>query len=99
MRDCLPARSSSLRMALISLDTRGGIQPYVALARGLQAAGHTVRLLAPADFTPFLRTWGVPAAPLERLVAALRQATTDAGMRAVSLLQQAADESRLARAS
>lgn len=57
-------RSPPLRIALLSLDTRGGIQPYVALARGLMGAGHSVRMLAPADFTPFLTEWGVPAAPL-----------------------------------
>lgn len=33
-----------MRIALISLDTRGGIQPYVALARGLVVAGHPVRI-------------------------------------------------------
>lgn len=38
-----------MRIAVIALDTRGGVQPYTALALGLQRAGHDVRVLAPTD--------------------------------------------------
>ena len=98
MRDCPTARSPSLRIALISLDTRGGIQPYVALARGLLAAGHSVRLLAPADFTPFLEAWGVPAAPLSGSVEeVLRQSggTAERGSVATIILARREMGSRL----
>lgn len=39
-----------MRIAIVSLDTRGGIQPYVAMGLGLQRAGHAVRMVAPSDF-------------------------------------------------
>lgn len=41
-----------MRIVVVANDTRGGVQPYVALAAGLQAAGHDVRLVAPADSAP-----------------------------------------------
>lgn len=48
-----------MRIAVIAMDTRGGIQPYAALALGLQHAGHDVRLLAPEDFAERLRAYGI----------------------------------------
>ncbi|MEU7824712.1 glycosyltransferase [Catellatospora sp. NPDC049133] len=48
-----------MHIAVIAMDTRGGIQPYAALALGLHRAGHEVRLLAPEDFAPRLRAYGI----------------------------------------
>jgi len=38
-----------MRIAVVCNDTRGGIQPYVALGLGLLRAGHEVRAVAPSD--------------------------------------------------
>ncbi|MBW0115846.1 glycosyltransferase [Pseudonocardia abyssalis] len=46
-------------IAVVALDTRGGVQPYAALALGLQEAGHEVRMVAPAEFTPWLAGMGL----------------------------------------
>lgn len=46
-------------IAVVALDTRGGVQPYAALALGLQEAGHEVRMVAPAGFTPWLAGMGL----------------------------------------
>lgn len=53
-----------MRIALVSVDTRGGVQPYVALALGLKAAGHEVRLLAPAGFSRLIEPRGLDFRPL-----------------------------------
>jgi UDP:flavonoid glycosyltransferase YjiC (YdhE family) len=53
-----------MRIALVSFDTRGGIQPYVALALGLQRAGHDVRVVAPADYGPMIGARGLLHHPL-----------------------------------
>jgi len=53
-----------MRIALTSMDTRGGVQPYLALAIGLQAAGHEVRLIAPSNFAGMLAQAGIEHAPL-----------------------------------
>jgi UDP:flavonoid glycosyltransferase YjiC (YdhE family) len=49
-----------MRIAVISLDTRGGIQPYIALSLGLKRAGHDVRMVAPADFKAMIGNQGLP---------------------------------------
>lgn len=53
-----------MRLAVLSLDTRGGIQPYLALALGLKRAGHEVRMVAPGSFAGTIQQWGLPVSPL-----------------------------------
>ncbi len=53
-----------MRIAIVSVDTRGGIQPYLALALGLQRGGHQVRLVAPADFVGWISGYGLDVAPM-----------------------------------
>lgn len=48
-----------MHIALLSADTRGGVEPYAALALGLGSAGHDIRLVSPADFAPDLRGRGI----------------------------------------
>jgi sterol 3beta-glucosyltransferase len=38
------------RIAVSTLGTRGDVQPYVALARGLIDRGHSVQIAAPEQF-------------------------------------------------
>lgn len=52
-----------MAVAVVALDTRGGVQPYAALALGLQEAGHDVRMVAPAEFVPWLAGLGLDAHP------------------------------------
>lgn len=40
-----------MRILIVCNDTRGGVQPYAALARGLAAAGHRVSAVAPIGLT------------------------------------------------
>lgn len=53
-----------VRIAVVCNDTRGGIQPYVALALGLAQAGHEVLAVAPTDFVQMFKEVGVAVAPL-----------------------------------
>ncbi|HEV7278478.1 MAG TPA: glycosyltransferase [Devosiaceae bacterium] len=53
-----------MRISIQTLGTRGDVQPYVALARGLLAAGHEVQLVAPAQFEDFVRAHGPDFAAL-----------------------------------
>lgn len=48
-----------MRIGIIAVDTRGGVQPYVALGLGLRAAGHEVRLVVPADSRQLVTRWGL----------------------------------------
>lgn len=53
-----------MKILLSTLGSRGDFQPYLALALGLQRAGHRVALAAPATFTDWIQSYGVTAAPV-----------------------------------
>jgi sterol 3beta-glucosyltransferase len=55
-----------MRIAIHTLGTRGDVQPYVALALGLRAAGHEVSIAAPEQFSGFVAGHGLGFAPLPR---------------------------------
>jgi UDP:flavonoid glycosyltransferase YjiC (YdhE family) len=48
-----------MRILLAANDSRGGIQPYLALGVGLRAAGHEVALLAPGDAASMAAPYGI----------------------------------------
>ena len=48
-----------MRIAIIALGTRGDVQPYIALGKGLIKAGHTVRLVASQDFETLSKSHGL----------------------------------------
>jgi sterol 3beta-glucosyltransferase len=53
-----------MRITITALGSRGDIQPYLALAVGLQAAGHQVTLAAPQIFCAWIQSYGVSAHPV-----------------------------------
>jgi sterol 3beta-glucosyltransferase len=53
-----------MHITLLTYGSRGDVQPFLALAIGLQKAGHTVRLAAPGRFADFVTGHGVPFAAL-----------------------------------
>lgn len=69
-----------MRIALIALGSRGDVQPYVALGKGLQAAGHTVRLVTHQDFEALVHTHGLEFWPVKGSV---REVVESAEMRAL----------------
>ncbi len=48
-----------MRIAIITAGSRGDVQPYVALGRGLAARGHAVTLATHAPFEGFVRRHGL----------------------------------------
>ncbi len=51
-------------LAVQTLGTRRDVQPYLALARGLKAAGYELVLATAARFENFVATNGISFAPL-----------------------------------
>ena len=51
-----------MNLLILTLDTRGDVQPLVALPTGLANAGHEAVLAAPHWFEGFVRDQGVPFA-------------------------------------
>jgi sterol 3beta-glucosyltransferase len=53
-----------MKIAIVCNDTRGGVQPYLALGLGLKRAGHSVSAVAPSEFIPMFAQNGIPISPL-----------------------------------
>lgn len=62
------------RVLLLTSGTRGDVQPFVALGRGLLRAGYAVRLCSHARFGGFVETHGLEYAPVND---GLLELTTD----------------------
>jgi sterol 3beta-glucosyltransferase len=52
-----------MKILISTLGTRGDIQPYLALAVGLQQAGHHVTLSTSYNFTEWIQSYGVSVHP------------------------------------
>jgi UDP:flavonoid glycosyltransferase YjiC (YdhE family) len=48
-----------MKVTIIAAGSRGDVQPYVALGKGLKEAGHTVRVLASQDFQNLIMAHGL----------------------------------------
>lgn len=53
-----------MKITICTFGSRGDTQPYVALALGLQQAGHSVTLVAPQDMAAWIRSYGIHVVPL-----------------------------------
>jgi sterol 3beta-glucosyltransferase len=48
-----------MRIAIIAPGSRGDVQPYIALGKGLQNAGHTIRLVSHSNFESLVTSYGL----------------------------------------
>lgn len=48
-----------MRIVILAIGSRGDVQPYIALSKGLQKAGHDVRLAAPSIFKDLAKEYEV----------------------------------------
>jgi len=48
-----------MQITIIAGGSRGDVQPYVALGKGLKESGHTVRVLAPQDYQDLITAYGL----------------------------------------
>ncbi len=53
-----------MQITILAMGSRGDVQPYLALGRGLQKAGHTVRVATAPNFEPFVREHALDFAPM-----------------------------------
>lgn len=86
-------------ITLIAPGSRGDVQPYLALAKGLKGAGHTARLVTHADFAPLVTAHGVEMVSIPGSVRAIAQseamaARIEGGNFARVLAQMARDAER-----
>ena len=48
-----------MRIVIIAPGTRGDVQPYIALGKGLQSAGHIIRLVSHSNFESLVASYGL----------------------------------------
>ena len=53
-----------MKITILTYGSRGDVQPFVALALGLQKNGHVVKLAAPHKFNEFVTSHGITFVPL-----------------------------------
>ena len=54
-----------MKILILTIGSRGDVQPYVALGRGLQAAGHRVRLCTGELYADFVADYGLSYARMD----------------------------------
>jgi sterol 3beta-glucosyltransferase len=54
-----------MRIAIIAMGSRGDVQPYLALGKGLKAAGHFVRLITHENFEHLVTSHGLEFCPVK----------------------------------
>jgi hypothetical protein len=54
-----------MKIVILTLGTRGDVQPCIALGLGLQVAGYAVTLGTSRDFKSMVTEWGLGFAPFE----------------------------------
>ncbi|HEY1012278.1 MAG TPA: glycosyltransferase [Herpetosiphonaceae bacterium] len=63
-----------MRVLITTFGTRGDIQPFIALAQGLQAAGHTTAICTADGFQPMLAAAGITHLSMNNALLELTQA-------------------------
>ena len=53
-----------MHITILTIGSRGDVQPYIALGIGLRQAGYDVRLVTHAPFEPMIRRYGLDFAPM-----------------------------------
>ncbi len=71
---------TSLRITCLTIGSRGDVQPYIALCKGLIAQGHQAKIATHAQFEGWVRKHGVDFAPVNGDPAELMRICVEHGM-------------------
>ena len=89
-----------MRIAIIAPGSRGDIQPYIALGKGLQDAGNGVRIVTNLEFESLVRSYGLDCRPVAIGVQdAFQEVKTRAAMESGRILTSFAKLADIARRS
>jgi sterol 3beta-glucosyltransferase len=76
-----------MKITILTYGSRGDVQPFLALALGLQKAGHKVKLAAPHRFADFVGEYKVPFVPLAGDPEIISQRLNDAGANPIRMIR------------
>lgn len=80
-----------MKITILTYGSRGDVQPFLALAFGLQMDGHQVRLAAPHRFNSFINAYKVPFVPLAGDPEVISQRLNDAGGNPIGMVRTMSD--------
>ncbi|KAE8356571.1 sterol 3-beta-glucosyltransferase [Aspergillus coremiiformis] len=86
--------SEPLRITCLTIGSRGDVQPYIALCKGLMAEGHKAKIATHAEFEPWVRHHGIDFAPVDGDPAELMRICVENGMFTYSFLKEASTKFR-----
>lgn len=86
--------TESMRVTCLTIGSRGDVQPYIALCKGLLAEGHKPRIATHREFEPWVRQHGIDFAPVEGDPAELMRICIEHGMFTYSFLKEASSKFR-----
>ena len=81
--------TESLRITCLTIGSRGDVQPYIALCKGLLAEGHKPKIATHAEFEPWVRKHGIDFQAVEGDPAELMRICVENGMFTYSFLKEA----------
>lgn len=84
----------SYKFTLLTIGSRGDVQPYIALAKGLLLEGHKVRIATHAEFRPWIEKYGIEFAEIAGDPAQLMKIMGEHGKFSVSFVREAASRFR-----
>ena len=81
--------NESLRITCLTIGSRGDVQPYIALCKGLLEEGHRPKIATHAEFEPWIRKHGIEFSPVDGDPAELMRICVENGMFTYSFLKEA----------
>ncbi|KAH6721187.1 sterol 3-beta-glucosyltransferase [Leptodontidium sp. MPI-SDFR-AT-0119] len=86
--------TESLRVTCLTIGSRGDVQPYIALCKGLMAEGHRTRIATHREFQAWVESHGIEFRPVEGDPAELMRICVENGMFTYSFLKEASTKFR-----
>ncbi|QSZ28778.1 hypothetical protein DSL72_003283 [Monilinia vaccinii-corymbosi] len=86
--------TESLRITCLTIGSRGDVQPYIALCKGLMAEGHKTRIATHLEFKDWIESHGITFAPVDGDPAELMRICVENGMFTYSFLKEASSKFR-----
>ena len=86
--------TESLRITCLTIGSRGDVQPYIALCKGLIAEGHKPRIATHHEFKDWVEGHGIEFRPVEGDPAELMRICVENGMFTYSFLREASSKFR-----
>ncbi|BEI92944.1 uncharacterized protein CcaverHIS019_0505720 [Cutaneotrichosporon cavernicola] len=84
----LQFKPEPMTIVCLTIGSRGDVQPYIALCKGLQAEGHTCRIATHAEYQAWVEGHGIGFAPVGGDPAKLMELCVDNGMFTISFLKE-----------